>query len=275
MRPLRVLTLNIWNRSGPWDERLAVIRAGLRALDPDLIALQEVLSPEGLPMPGQHEQIGEGLGYHAAFGASASLGGIAYGNALLSRWPVARSEVLPLGASTKAGDFGCSLLASEIDAPFGVIPFFVTHLVWRLHEGAIRRKQVVALAEHVARLAPVARAEAFPAIVAGDFNAEPDSDEIRYLRGLATIDGGSVYFADCHAVAGEGPGVTFSKRNAYAAESREPERRIDYVFVRGPDRRGRGQPLSAEVCLDRPHDGVFASDHFGVLATIRVDEDPR
>lgn len=274
MRPLRVLTLNIWNRSGPWDERLEVIRAGVRALDPDLIALQEVLSPEGLPIPGQHEQIGEGLGYHAAFGSSASLGGIGYGNALLSRWPVAGSEVLPLGGSTKAGDFACSLLAAEIDAPCGVIPFFVTHLVWRLHEGALRRRQVVTIAEHLARLAKVSRTDAFPAILAGDFNAEPDADEMRFLRGLATIDERSVYLADCHAVAGEGPGITFSKRNAYAAESREPERRIDYVFVRGPDRRGRGQPLSAQVCLDQPVNGVFASDHFGVLATIRVDEDP-
>jgi endonuclease/exonuclease/phosphatase family metal-dependent hydrolase len=273
MLPLRVLTLNIWNRGGPWEHRLDILRRELRELDPDLIALQEVLSPEGLPMPGQHEQIAEGLGYHAAFGSSASLGGIAYGNAVLSRWPIARSETIPLEGAPKAGDFATSLLATEIAAPFGAIPFFVTHLVWRLHEGAVRRRQVATIAKHVARLAKVSRADAFPAILAGDFNAEPDSDEMRFLRGLTPIDGRTVYFADCHAVAGEGRGITFSKRNTFAAESREPERRIDYVYVRGPDRQGRGQPLGARVCFDHAVEGIFASDHFGVLARIRVDED--
>jgi hypothetical protein len=40
---LRVATLNIWNRSGPWPERLRLIREHLRTLDPDLIGLEEVL----------------------------------------------------------------------------------------------------------------------------------------------------------------------------------------------------------------------------------------
>ena len=40
---LRVLTLNIWNRQGPWEQRLAVIRRGLAELEPDVVGLQEVL----------------------------------------------------------------------------------------------------------------------------------------------------------------------------------------------------------------------------------------
>ena len=32
---LRVATLNIWNRSGPWPERLRLIREQLRVLDPE------------------------------------------------------------------------------------------------------------------------------------------------------------------------------------------------------------------------------------------------
>jgi endonuclease/exonuclease/phosphatase family metal-dependent hydrolase len=116
----------------------------------------------------------------------------------------------------------------------------------------------------VARLAPV---EAFPPIVFGDFNAEPDSDEIRYMRGLTGLGGPCVYFADAFGVAGQGDGATFSKRNDFAEPLREPERRIDYIFVRGPDDAQRGEPLDARVCFDKRHAGHFPSDHFGVTAT--------
>jgi endonuclease/exonuclease/phosphatase family metal-dependent hydrolase len=78
-----------------------------------------------------------------------------------------------------------------------------------------------------------------------------------------------VYFADSFGAAGDGsPGTTFSKRNPFAAVCREPERRIDYVFVRGPDDSQRGEPTEASVCFDLPHEGTFPSDHFGVIATI-------
>jgi endonuclease/exonuclease/phosphatase family metal-dependent hydrolase len=116
--------------------------------------------------------------------------------------------------------------------------------------------------------APIA---GLPPILAGDFNAEPDATEIRFLRGLHALSGVSTYLADCFALAGEGPGVTFdSRRNPFAAPTREPPRRIDYVFVRGPDERGRGEPLSARVVLDEVEDGICATDHYGVLAEVSM-----
>jgi endonuclease/exonuclease/phosphatase family metal-dependent hydrolase len=146
------------------------------------------------------------------------------------------------------------------------VPFFVTHLNWKLHEGHVRQGQVRFVTDTVARLAPIS---GFPPIVVGDFNAEPDSDEIRFMRGLTGLGGKCVYFADCFGVAGDGSaGTTFARRNPFAAPLREPDRRIDYVFVRGPDERQRGEPLSARVCFDEPIAGVFPSDHFGVIATI-------
>jgi hypothetical protein len=39
---LRVATLNIWNRSGPWPDRLPLIRRELQRLGPAVIGLQEV-----------------------------------------------------------------------------------------------------------------------------------------------------------------------------------------------------------------------------------------
>src|SRR5262249_17379100 len=104
----------------------------------------------------------------------------------------------------------------------------------------------------------------------GDFNAEPDSDEVRFLRGLTTLRGRSTYFADCFGLCGEGPGHTYSKTNVYAEKLREPERRIDYIFVRGPDRQLRGEPLSPRIVLNTPENGVFPTDHYGVLAEIQA-----
>lgn len=265
MRALTVLTFNIWNRGDPWEQRLALIRAGLRALSPDLVALQEVIRL-GDDFDQAH-LLAEGLGYQVVFGRHAE-SPWPFGNAILSRWPVARSAVFPL---PHAGtDERRTLLFAEIESPHGKIPFFCTHLNWKLHEGSVRAEQVRYLADRVADLAPLGGGT-FPPIVCGDFNAEPDADEIRFMRGLTGLGGKTVYFADCFGVAGDGtPGHTFARRNAYAAHAHEPDRRIDYVFVRGPDDTYRGVPLSASVVLDQAEAGVWPSDHFGVFARIRV-----
>jgi endonuclease/exonuclease/phosphatase family metal-dependent hydrolase len=261
MRTFRAATLNIWNRFGPWEERLVAIREGLRALAPDVIGMQEVLR---LPDLDQAALVSEGLGYHIAWGLASENHGFPTGNAILSRWPIARTEVIPLPDG--GSDEHRSIVFAELDSPYGKVPVFCTHLTWKFHHGHIRVMQVKALAEAVARLAPIA---GFPPVVVGDFNAEPDADEIRYMRGLTGLGGPCVYFADAFGVAGDGtPGITFSKRNSFAEPLREPERRIDYVFVRGPDDVQRGEPRGAHVCFDEPYKGTFPSDHFGVVATI-------
>lgn len=262
MRTFRAATLNIWSRFGPWEDRLRSIREGLCSLVPDAIGLQEVLRCGDFD---QAALVSDGLGYEVAWGVASEAHGARLGNAILSRWPILRTEVvaLPNGGTDEAR----SLLFAELDAPFGAVPFFCTHLNWRLSDGHLRVLQVKALVDAVSRIAPTHRS--FPPVVVGDFNAEPDSDEIRYLRGLTGLGGPCVYFADAFAVAGDGtPGTTFSKRNPFAEPLREPERRIDYVFVRGSDDAQRGEPTAARVCFDRDYDGVFPSDHFGVIATI-------
>jgi endonuclease/exonuclease/phosphatase family metal-dependent hydrolase len=261
MRTFRAATLNIWSRFGPWEERLGAIREGLRTLKPDVIGMQEVLRFDGFD---QGRLVSEGLGYEVAWGEASDNHGFPVGNAILSRWPIRKTENIPL--PTGGSDEKRCLVFCEIEAPFGKLPFFCTHLNWKLHHGHVRQLQVKAITQAVAERAPIG---GFPPVMVGDFNAEPDSDEMRYLRGLTGLGGPCVYFADAFLVGGDGSsGVTFSKRNAFAEPLREPERRIDYVFVRGPDDAQRGEPTNARVCFDQPYGGVFASDHFGVISTI-------
>jgi len=108
-------------------------------------------------------------------------------------------------------------------------------------------------------------------IVTGDLNAEPDSTEIRYLCGLQSLAGASAYLQDAWRVAGDGgPGHSWDNGNCFAALAFEPSRRIDYVLVGPPDVLGRGVVASARIALDEPRDGVFASDHFGVVVDVHI-----
>ena len=261
---IRVATLNIWNRMGDWPARLAAIRAHVEREQPDLLALQEVVRVKDGDGLDQSLAIAEGLGYHAAWGRTPLDEGHPMGNAVLSRWPITRREVFAL---PRVGtDELRSILFVETTSPFGTLPVFTTHLNWKLHHGHVRERQIRELTDRVAQLAPVT---GFPPLLLGDFNAVPESDEIRFLSGHTSLGGESVYFADAFALAGDGSnGTTFSRKNPHAAPLREPERRIDYIFVRGPDERGRGEPLEARVCFDTPVNGAFASDHFGVIARI-------
>ncbi|HEX7704674.1 MAG TPA: endonuclease/exonuclease/phosphatase family protein [Kofleriaceae bacterium] len=258
----RVATFNIWNRSGSWERRLPLIREQLRALDADAIGLQEVLSLGGRT---QADEIIEGTGWHVHHSPAWQIGGgLTFGNAIISPHPLldCASFALP----TPPGLDTRSVVFARVDAPHGPIPFFATHLTVQFHLCQTRCDQVVALADLVARLAPIGGP---PPILVGDFNAHPDSDEIRFLRGLTTLDGRSFYLADSWLASGEtGPGYTYDRKNPYVLRTHEPSNRIDYIFVRGPDANCRGEPVAARLALDVATDGIWPSDHFAVVADI-------
>jgi endonuclease/exonuclease/phosphatase family metal-dependent hydrolase len=261
---IRVVTINLWNKQGPWPERLRLLARGLRELEPDLVGLQEVLHLPGHP-PDQADELAAPLELRAIYGPAWHIAGgpLAFGNALLSRWPILEHENLPLPVGDQAE--GRALLHALVEAPRGRLRVFVTHLSWQFHLADVRARQVRAIDDAVRdRLGK----DELPPILMGDFNAEPDSDEIRFLRGLSALGGRGTYWADCFAIAGRGPGATYSRDNRYAADLREPARRIDYVFVRGPDKLHRGEPLAARVVLDQPEGDVWPSDHYGVYAEI-------
>lgn len=263
---ISILTINIWNRSGPWEQRLARLRAGIDALNPDVIGMQEVMSD------GTHtlaHEVAEGLGYGIVYGEAKALGGgISFGNAALSRWPVLTTAIVPL--PNAGSDEQRSLLMTEVRTPLGPLPFLVTHLAWRMNHGFVREAQVKAIAEAIELREPMSEAR-LPLVMVGDFNARPDATEIRYLTGLHALDGHSIHLADAFDVAGRGAGFTYDgDHNPHAAMMNEPPRRIDYVFLRGPDEWHRGRVREARVVLDEVQADVAASDHFGVFAELEL-----
>ena len=266
---ISVLTLNLWHDSGPWPARLARIGEWLDALQPDLIGFQEVLRGESFD---QLATILEGRDYHSDYVHASPFwreedSDMSFGNAVASRWPIVDRHELVL---PDRGDGETrSALTVRIDAPVGDISFTTTHLNWKLHQSDTRCAQVEALARHVIGLRP---REGFPPIVVGDFNAEPDSDEIRFMRGAHAIGETSVYFNDAFRVAGgpsDGPGHTWCNRNPYARTAFEPDKRIDYIFTGYPTREGVGQLEHCRVVCNDEKDGVWPTDHFGVYAELR------
>ncbi len=270
---LSVLTLNLWHDCGPYERRSERIREWIDRLDPDLIGFQEALRGPGW------DQVAELLGdraYHLEYACASSFwrepkfaagtrDGVEFGNALASRWPVLEREALPL---PDAGDGETRVaLSATIDAPVGPVSITCTHLHWKFRHGAVRERQVVAICDAVLRRRP---RDGFPPLLVGDFNAEPDSAEIRYVTGLQSLEGRSVAFLDAWRVAGgDGAGITWSNRNPYARAALEPDRRIDYVFAGFPRRDGLGQITSCRVVCDAERDGCWPTDHFGVYAELR------
>src|SRR4051812_34834511 len=132
MDRLRVLTLNIWNKQHEWPKRLALIRRELAALKPDLVGLQEVLHLDGDNTVGgdQAREIADGLGYHVAFASAWHIGGgLQFGNAILSRWPIRTASSFQLPG--EPGQETRGLLYCDVVAPFGRVPIFCTHLDWQ------------------------------------------------------------------------------------------------------------------------------------------------
>jgi len=276
---LRVATLNIWGRNENWPARREVLRQCLVELDVDVLGLQEVeelVEPDGT-VSNQAEELAHVLGFHLAYGVSFSrtrADGVTrhFGNAVLSRYPISGSVCCPLPEAVR--DEPRSTLFAVVQAPFALVPFVATHLAWRLDNSADRVDQVIALAQVCERLWPERSEDDeddptyFPVVVLADLNAEPDSDELRYLTGLTSLGTRGVRFADAWRYGGVGPGHTYDPLNGYAARTHEHARRIDYVLIRGPGDAGTGLPHAPRLAFTEPRDGVYASDHFGVVVDL-------
>ncbi len=255
---LRVLTLNTWNQDGPYVQRRALIRASLRSLAPDIAGFQEI----GL---SQVSELLADLGYtHVWHGHGDS------GMAIASRWPITQSDAVDLPAASDDG-VGGIVQRSLVQAPFGSVPFVNTTTYYpKPHEGWKRERQMPVLADAVRRWQGHGM---FPALLVGDFNCDADSTEIRFLKGLQSIDGKSTYFADAWERAGDGgPGATWTRRNPYSAVWGLPDRRIDFVFVGAPGVQGAGAVRLCRVVCDESVDGVWPSDHLGVLAELQIGD---
>ena len=273
---IRVFTMNIWNFQGEYRERQRLLRSGIHSLNPDLIAFQEA------GYDGNRHQVREmldGLNYNIIH----QFDGLTYlpgsdGCAIASRWPVRLLEVVSLQITDHSKGYPYAALISLVEAPKPVGPFIFVCAKpsWELNREYERELQAVELTKAIER--HVDRADP-PPIVAGDFDATPESASIRFLTGKQSLHGMSVHFRDAWEEAGDGTtGYTWTYKNDSARgvinncfQDQRHERRIDYIFLGSPhDCNRRACVRDARVVLDTPDAGVWPSDHYAVYAQIEM-----
>jgi len=273
---LRILTLNVQNTEGD-DRRIDLINREVRRIAPDLVALQEVAGTSGAD---QLTRILTGTDLHGTHQADV----LAYsppwadeygGTAVATRWEHRIVETLD-PRTADAQDVPWCTLAARLSLPgVGDMLFIATTASWRLDAEAARERQAVALSDLDAR-----HRGPLPTIIAGDLNAAPDAASIRYLTGRQSLGGRSVHYHDAWTVAGDGPGHTWTVDNPAARPEidklvGQPEhrRRIDYVFVGSWHAHPQAscRLRSATLAFDHAIDGLWVSDHFGVLVDVDVD----
>jgi endonuclease/exonuclease/phosphatase family metal-dependent hydrolase len=276
---LRLCTINFWGIEAPLERRLDLARRQLAALVPDVIAMQEVRPLDGRTGPTTADVLADALGMERVYAVAVRWNdgdfgpghpGGEEGLAILSRFPILAHQATPLPEArpTEAR----ILLSARVETAAGPVWCHTTHLHYRLDDGLAREKQVVAI-DDVVRAFGRAAAD-LPQLLCGDFNAPPDADEIRFLRGLCTLAGRRTHFQDAWLrVQPAEPGLTWSSDNEQTRPLRslDIDRRIDYVFVTTRRKDGRGTVLDAQVVLrERDGGGACASDHFGVLAEVQI-----
>lgn len=242
---LRVVTLNIYHDKADWPKRLPLIVEQLRALDADVIALQEVLQTAELP--NQAQTLGDALGYSVQFVSNDAEGQPhRYGNALLTRLPVLYQDWTSLEPRDDSRSMGHARLRFD----GGPLDVYFTHLHHTPEGAGLRRRQLEDARAFIQR-----HGDAAPSIVLGDFNALASAPELSVLDGYVDTFGALHPGADAARVTTLNP--------HFFADFR---RRIDHVYART----GRFEIREARIVLNTPGaDGTWPSDHFGTLVVLR------
>ncbi|KZE13705.1 endonuclease [Sphingomonas hankookensis] len=251
-RDLRVMSFNVRypnpdDGANRWEARAPILIDTIRSADPDVIGTQELYRRQG-------DAIVAALPHWRWFGRDRHGGhadehmGILY-----------RTDRLRL---VRHGDFWLSATPDRVgSASWGIdLPRMVSWGEFRRADGQrfvlfdthFPHRDVDAVARTRAAEVLLGRmrgiAGRLPVVVTGDLNAQPDSAAYRVFTGALTD-------AWQQAPKRSGPVLTFHDFTG------TPDRRIDYVFVRGL------RPVSARVATD--HRGPrYPSDHFPVVVDL-------
>ncbi|HJY74919.1 MAG TPA: endonuclease/exonuclease/phosphatase family protein [Streptosporangiaceae bacterium] len=260
---IRVVTWNVWGRYGTdFEARQAALEQTLEQTAPDLVCLVEAWRQGESTQPGR-VAARLGLAHHRVVGDWEQEDWVS-GVGFVSRWPMTEPRRRPLRAEDGSG-FGEAVHVA-VAGERGLIQLFAVMLDYPLDGSGLRQHQVRQLVQFIAETA----SRRDPVVVCGDFNAGPDSDEIRMLTGRSAPAAPGMVFYDAWEVAGDGsPGFTWSNRNPLAAIGLYPDRRFDYIFSAWPRRGGVGHPTRCSLLGVCAPGEQQVSDHYGLAADLR------
>ena len=233
---LRVATYNV-HRCRGLDRRIrpARIVRVLRELDADIIALQEVWSQEGpSPEADQVRFIAEELGLNSSLGENRRLRGAAYGNVVLSRFPVnlARNYDITVKGCERRGCLRVDICLNDSE----VLHIFNVHLGTALLERRAQGRKLIA--------ADILSNDELqgPRVVLGDFN--------EWTRGLVSR------LMTAHF---ESPDIRRHLRRSRTYPGVLPFMHLDHIYF---DR----HLILEKLILHRSRTALMASDHLPLVA---------
>lgn len=255
---LKVVTLNLLNDPTYWPRRAPLIVDELKSLQPDLIALQEVSLPDNTAQWIADRL--EGYSVHV----TPKSGGRREGLAILSRLPVESHA----GFSFEhQGRVAQRVLVRYAGRPW---IFVNTHLYWQPFDDRRRAAEIQTLIDWLPA----------PAIVCGDFNAEPDYRSIalvkqRFRSAYAAANGREPDYT-CPTPLYRGPAPRHVARRALLRLGGWLDRphnatwrgTLDYVFFDPEIEVGECRLAFDRPAPDDPR--IYPSDHFGLMATFQA-----
>jgi endonuclease/exonuclease/phosphatase family metal-dependent hydrolase len=201
------------------NDHIEEVAKVIRKYHPDIVGINEAHRRTWQARFGDHVgQLTRLTGMTALFGRSYRFMGGDFGNLILTRGRIVRSEVHDLPGTGEPR----SLLEAVVNVNGGVVEFYVTHVTaWASMGRETRDVQLKCVNNHI-------RAAAHPFILVGDLNAPPEAPE------LATfLDRNVLQFAG----------------DPSAPTHRVMEQRLDYILI-DPG----WQVRSARVLNDGPSD---------------------
>lgn len=93
--------------------------------------------------------------------------------------------------------------------------------------------------------------------ILGDFNATPDNVAFQQLTTLGLVD----LWAKLQP-----------NENGYTTTAENPTRRIDYIWASSPLASVFTTPNQIQIIANQPRDGIFPSDHLGLVATMQIEK---
>ena len=271
-----IVTINILNNLSLWDERAPLLLEQLAALNPDLIAMQEVsLKDQGSnahwiadQLNARRENPEKVAPYEVLISARTGVYAKKEGLAVLSRLPIRSHDRLDLLTQNRVAQLVCFRMEDRD------LILVNGHFFWQ--PGASpKRQQQIELLLNLLDTQPVDQ----PVIVCGDFNGVPGTSAIERMRQYFDSAYNYVHKQEpeytCPTPLPKTGRVKIRNTVGWLLRMRpKPDDAwrgtLDYIFV-DP----RLQTQDCQVVLNLPakeNPELYPSDHFGLWATIKVNE---
>ena len=95
---IKLVTWNLWWKFESYKERENLILSELQETAADIMCLQEVWEEED---ESQAKIIADKLGYQYIYGKSFEFDGVAFGNAIISKYPIQNHQIIMFKADPK------------------------------------------------------------------------------------------------------------------------------------------------------------------------------